>query len=100
MAKINYPFIFEFDSRHNLDWHQLAEVSVLIVSQKLVLTNCKAAMFPSVHARAVYVAELPAVRSGCHVLVLACPASRHHRPNPLLSSPNPLPQESRVVALF
>jgi hypothetical protein len=26
MAKINYPFIFEFDSRHNLDWHQLAEV--------------------------------------------------------------------------
>ncbi|KAK4691306.1 xenotropic and polytropic retrovirus receptor 1, partial [Lecanoromycetidae sp. Uapishka_2] len=26
MAKINYPFIFEFDSRHDLDWHQLAEL--------------------------------------------------------------------------
>ena len=25
-AKINYPFIFEFDNRHNLDWHQLSEV--------------------------------------------------------------------------
>ncbi|KAI3538873.1 EXS family protein [Colletotrichum abscissum] len=23
--KINYPFIFEFDTRHNLDWRQLAE---------------------------------------------------------------------------
>ncbi|KAL8709740.1 MAG: hypothetical protein Q9220_005526 [cf. Caloplaca sp. 1 TL-2023] len=25
-AKINYVFIFEFDTRHNLDWHQLCEV--------------------------------------------------------------------------
>ncbi|KAL8728703.1 MAG: hypothetical protein Q9181_005249 [Wetmoreana brouardii] len=25
-AKINYVFIFEFDSRHNLNWHQLCEV--------------------------------------------------------------------------
>ena len=28
-AKINYVFIFEFDTRHNLDWRQLAEVSFL-----------------------------------------------------------------------
>lgn len=26
-AKVNYVFIFEFDTRHNLDWRQLAEVS-------------------------------------------------------------------------
>ncbi len=25
-ARINYVFIFEFDNRHNLDWHQLSEV--------------------------------------------------------------------------
>lgn len=25
-AKINYSFIFEYDSRHTLDWRQLAEV--------------------------------------------------------------------------
>ncbi|KAI1365879.1 EXS family-domain-containing protein [Xylaria arbuscula] len=25
--KINYPFIFEFDTRHNLDWRQLASFS-------------------------------------------------------------------------
>ena len=28
-AKINYVFVFEFDSRHNLDWRQLAEVNRL-----------------------------------------------------------------------
>ena len=31
-AKINYVFIFEFDSRHNIDWHQLAEVNLYSVS--------------------------------------------------------------------
>ena len=25
MSKVNYPFIFEFDARYNLDWRQLAE---------------------------------------------------------------------------
>lgn len=28
-AKINYVFIFEFDTRHNLDWHQLSELPCL-----------------------------------------------------------------------
>ena len=27
-AKVNYQFVFEFDSRHMLDWRQLSEVSV------------------------------------------------------------------------
>lgn len=27
-AKINYVFVFEFDTRHALDWRQLAEVSI------------------------------------------------------------------------
>lgn len=26
-AKVNYVFVFEFDTRHHLDWRQLAEVS-------------------------------------------------------------------------
>ena len=30
-AKINYPFIFEFDVRHNLDWHQLSELPCLLL---------------------------------------------------------------------
>lgn len=28
-AKINYVFIFEFDTRHNLNWHQLSELPCL-----------------------------------------------------------------------
>jgi hypothetical protein len=27
-AKVNYQFVFEFDSRHMLDWRQLSEVSL------------------------------------------------------------------------
>ncbi|KAL9126725.1 MAG: hypothetical protein Q9217_004270 [Psora testacea] len=30
-AKINYPFIFEFDVRHNLDWHQLSELPCMLL---------------------------------------------------------------------
>ncbi|KAL8746411.1 MAG: hypothetical protein Q9184_007751, partial [Pyrenodesmia sp. 2 TL-2023] len=29
-AKINYVFIFEFDTRHNLDWRQLSEIPCLL----------------------------------------------------------------------
>jgi xenotropic and polytropic retrovirus receptor 1 len=29
--KINYPFIFEFDTRHNLDWRQLAQFPSLFL---------------------------------------------------------------------
>lgn len=39
-AKINYVFIFEFDPRHNLDWHQLCEVIGLLSSQRGV-TNLR-----------------------------------------------------------
>ncbi|KAG6994091.1 protein SYG1 [Physcia stellaris] len=30
LAKINYVFIFEFDTRHNLDWRQLSELPSLL----------------------------------------------------------------------
>lgn len=30
-AKVNYQFVFEFDSRHMLDWRQLSEVSLLLI---------------------------------------------------------------------
>jgi xenotropic and polytropic retrovirus receptor 1 len=28
-SKVNYVFVFEFDTRHTLDWRQLYEVSIL-----------------------------------------------------------------------
>ena len=34
-TKINYVFIFEYDTRHYLDWRQLSEVSVLLLSSLL-----------------------------------------------------------------
>lgn len=27
ISKVNYVFVFEFDTRHHLDWRQLFEVS-------------------------------------------------------------------------
>ena len=29
-SKINYVFIFEYDTRHHLDWRQLSEVSKIL----------------------------------------------------------------------
>ena len=62
MAKINYPFIFEFDSRHNLDWHQLAEVIIISLQYRFMLTPDTAAMFLAVPTRTLHVAQFPAVR--------------------------------------
>jgi len=70
------------------------------VHQELGLIFCAAAMLLVVLARAVHVAELPAVWHGRHVRVLACPFSRHHRPDSLLSCSNSLSQKPGVVALF
>lgn len=30
-AKINYVFVFEYDTRHALDWRQLTEVRTLVL---------------------------------------------------------------------
>ena len=38
-AKVNYAFIFEFDTRHNLDWRQLAEVRLLIIIASTPMTH-------------------------------------------------------------
>ncbi|KAL4821104.1 SPX domain-containing protein [Aspergillus spinulosporus] len=37
-TKINYVFVFEYDTRSALDWRQLAEVCLLIYSSILILT--------------------------------------------------------------
>ena len=38
-AKVNYQFVFEFDSRHMLDWRQLSEVSVIFFSLPYDISN-------------------------------------------------------------
>ncbi len=41
LNKVNYVFIFEFDTRHHLDWRQLAEVSRTenMIKTKSLTTN-------------------------------------------------------------
>lgn len=34
-TKINYAFVFEFDTRHTLDWRQLAEVCALVLIARI-----------------------------------------------------------------
>jgi hypothetical protein len=38
-TKINYVFIFEYDTRHFLDWRQLSEVCTSFQKIGLLLTN-------------------------------------------------------------
>lgn len=71
-AKVNYQFVFEFDSRHMLDWRQLSEV-------RTAQTICKRAdANPRIDARpfsllngSCYVAQLLSLRWRCHVYLLA-----------------------------
>jgi hypothetical protein len=37
-AKVNYVFVFEFDTRHHLDWRQLAEVRCATIQVQRILT--------------------------------------------------------------
>ena len=92
-AKINYPFIFEFDSRHNLDWHQLAEVSNLAGHRKTSAYGVKAPMPVPVLARALPVAQLSAVRHRRHVPLLASRTDWPYRPDSIHACSNPLSQE-------
>ena len=93
MAKINYPFIFEFDSRHNLDWHQLAEV-IYYMECRCSQTNVSIAALPSIVLTwSFHVAELSADRCRCDVPVLACPAGLLYRHNSFLPRTHPLSQE-------
>jgi hypothetical protein len=44
-AKVNYVFVFEFDTRHHLDWRQLAEVRCVTIKVRRVLTLIVAMFF-------------------------------------------------------
>lgn len=57
-AKVNYQFVFEFDSRHMLDWRQLSEVSLIrLFKQSCADTPTDACCLP-VSPRTRHVAQL------------------------------------------
>lgn len=69
-AKINYPFIFEFDSRHNLDWHQLAELPCFLLS---LLGICLWLNFQQSGTDAMFL-YWPVILIGLTILILFMPA--------------------------
>ena len=68
-AKINYVFIFEFDTRHNLDWHQLSEVPCLLF---FLLGLSLWLNFQQTGANAMYL-YWPVLLIGLSVLILFFP---------------------------
>jgi hypothetical protein len=56
-AKINYVFVFEYDTRHHLDWRQLSEVGSPIPGPAALLTLA-ASLFLFLPSRPVYMAQL------------------------------------------
>lgn len=68
-AKINYPFIFEFDARHSLDWHQLSELPCLLL---FLLGLCIWLNFQQDRASAMFL-YWPVLLIGLSVVVLFFP---------------------------
>lgn len=57
-AKVNYVFVFEFDTRHHLDWRQLAEVSDVLFESWTFTNTSVATMFLLVSSWPLHVAQL------------------------------------------
>ncbi|KAF2125479.1 SPX-domain-containing protein [Dothidotthia symphoricarpi CBS 119687] len=58
-AKINYVFIFEYDTRHYLDWRQLAEVSAQAPSPSFTYLQLTASMLVSLLSWSMHDDQLP-----------------------------------------
>jgi hypothetical protein len=71
-SKVNYVFIFEFDTRHHLDWRQLCEVSRCAFLSLDVSNGLTVAMLLHFPPGLVPVAKLYALRRRRHVSVLSC----------------------------
>ena len=68
-AKINYVFIFEFDTRHNLNWHQLSELPCLF----LFLLGLFAWLnFHDASPTSLYI-YWPVILIGLSTLIMFCP---------------------------
>ena len=68
-AKINYVFIFEFDTRHNLDWHQLSELPCFLF---FLLGLCLWLNFQQIGADAMFL-YWPIILIALSVLILLFP---------------------------
>ena len=99
-AKINYAFVFEFDTRDSLDWRQLAEVSPCCsLCADFELTSTTDPLLPALPRRRRPVAELPGLHTSRNLHLLAGHPHRTLRPARLLPGQDTLPPFSRLVPL-
>jgi hypothetical protein len=97
-SKINYAFVFEFDTRHVLDWRRLSEVRIRLLRPGGFAKISLDTFLFLPPARLLHVAQL--FQSRCDVYVLACRTNIHHRRRPLRPRKNHLLSVSIVVGLF
>jgi len=90
LSKINYVFVFEYDTRHHLDWRQLAEVSNDYTPLGHTLTSIASLLF-LLPFRLFYVAELQSVWQWRRVYILPGHSNRDHCVDSLFPSASFLP---------
>jgi hypothetical protein len=96
-SKVNYVFIFEFDTRHTLDWKQLSEVSAQ-PSPSISLSNHRLApMLLYLSPRLFFVAQLLALWGRRHVSVLPRNSNRGNSVHALLTSSDLVSSKSKLV---
>ena len=98
-ARINYPFIFEFDARHFLNWQQLSEVSALS-GLRIFADEMLDTMLLPLPVGTVHVAQLSTKWNKLHVPVLARHSDRAVSHCPFLARTHVVPPKSKLVCVF
>lgn len=99
-TRVNYAFIFEFDTRHHLDWRQLSEVQFafdLLIHHE---ANKSDSLRTSLPFRSHNLAQLPRLHRNRHVHLLAGDPYRRFCNSLVQSIPDTVsPQPSLVCVL-
>ena len=100
-SKVNYTFVFEFDTRRQiLDWRQLSEVCCHVPRDTMITDNLIDSLSVILRARPYSVAELSTIWRRLHVRLVAsrprCNDTGHHA----APAPDIVPQEPTMVCLF
>lgn len=99
-SKINYIFVFEYDTRHHLDWRQLSEVSCNHLLSDTFCLQRTASLFLFFPSRLLYVVEFQAHRRQRRVHILPCYSYRDLIPPPGQPTASPLLPKSEVATLL
>jgi hypothetical protein len=96
-SKVNYFFIFEFDTRHHLDWRQLFEVRIHILLDSRSSNSFVATLSPHFSLWVFRMAKLLTIRDKRHVPVLSSHPDRGQRHDFVLSISHSLSKNEELV---